>query len=108
MADTFATIKTLRADNERQAAELRFLRAALRQIAGMSCVTCSDVAYGAVRALALEEAARVADSYARTHEYKRQMFDDGEITTHTGRALVNPRAIAAAIRALFQKETPNA
>ena len=52
---------------------------------------------------ALEEAAKVADSYARTHEYTRQLFDDGPITTHTGRNLVDPRTIAAAIRKLKEK-----
>lgn len=54
-------------------------------------------------AVVLEEAARVADGYARTRTYTRDLFDDGNLTTHTGHSLVDPRKIAAAIRAMVKE-----
>jgi hypothetical protein len=57
----------------------------------------------AAMAIVLEEAAKVAESYASTREYKRQLFDGDEITTHTCHVLVDPRKVAAAIRKLGEE-----
>lgn len=59
----------------------------------------------ALRAEVLEEAAKVADGYAHTRTYTRDLFEDGNLTTHTGHSLVDPRKIAAAIRALIKEPT---
>jgi len=54
-------------------------------------------------AIVLEEAAKVADGYHRTKEVTRDLMDDGNITTTTVRSLADPLKIAAAIRALKEK-----
>lgn len=55
----------------------------------------------ALRAEALEQAAKVADGYHRIVETRRDMFDDGNITVTRGHTLADPRKIAAAIRNLI-------
>ena len=65
----------------------------------------ADAAIDLIRAEVLEEAARVADSYHRVVETKRDLFEDGNVTVTKGHSLADPRKIAAAIRAL--KVTPS-
>ena len=51
-------------------------------------------------AVVLEEAAKVVDGYHKVHTYTRDIMDNGNRTTHTGRTMADPLKMAAAIRAL--------
>ena len=67
------------------------------------CPDCQDGARGAAIDIALEEAARIADHFHYVVEQRRDLFEDGNITTTKGYSLVDSRKLAAAIRALKDK-----